>query len=169
MPAWRWKESVFALRSRSDSKAIDSTLIARSVPGRERNGGDFLISGDFDSDRIRGDVLARHLWQNVPIRERNSTMKHAIASAEALGRYIRAARIEQGFTRDELASATGFSPKFISQVEAGKPTAQIGKVLKLLSELGIKLDAESAMPISQAAFKKAARRRRSSHASESGA
>lgn len=82
-----------------------------------------------------------------------------INSPEMLGHYVRAARMAQGFTRDELASATGLSPKFISQVEAGKPTAQIGKVLMLVSELGIKLSADTSLPISAEAFEKAARRR----------
>jgi len=37
---------------------------------------------------------------------------------------IRAARLQQGFTRDELANATGLSPKFISEVEAGRSTGR---------------------------------------------
>ncbi|CAB5090225.1 helix-turn-helix domain-containing protein [Burkholderia cenocepacia] len=65
--------------------------------------------------------------------------------------------------RDELANATGLSPKFISQVEAGKPTAQIGKVMLLLSELGVRLYAESSIEISEATALKATQRRRSSH------
>ena len=81
----------------------------------------------------------------------------------ALAHFIRAARIQQGFTRDELANATGLSPKFISQVEAGKPTAQIGKVMMLLGELGVRLYAESSVEISEATALKAAQRRRSSH------
>jgi len=64
-------------------------------------------------------------------------------------------------TRDQLAGATGLSPKFISQIEGGKPTAQLGKVMKLLSELGVTLDARSSIPISAEAFAKASRRRRS--------
>ncbi|TDA42363.1 helix-turn-helix domain-containing protein [Burkholderia pyrrocinia] len=81
----------------------------------------------------------------------------------ALANLIRAVRLQQGFTRDELANATGLSPKFISQVEAGKPTAQIGKVLLLLGELGVCLFAQSSIEISAENALKAARRRRSSH------
>ncbi|AKM04894.1 MULTISPECIES: helix-turn-helix domain-containing protein [Burkholderia] len=81
----------------------------------------------------------------------------------ALANLIRAVRLQQGFTRDELANATGLSPKFISQVEAGKPTAQIGKVLLLLGELGVSLFAESSIEISAENALKAAQRRRSSH------
>ncbi|MDR0242205.1 MAG: helix-turn-helix domain-containing protein [Burkholderia sp.] len=81
----------------------------------------------------------------------------------ALANLIRAARLQQGFTRDELANATGLSPKFISQVEAGKPTAQIGKVLLLLGELGVSLLAQSSIEISAENVLKAAQRRRSRH------
>ena len=82
---------------------------------------------------------------NVPERERNEVVvmtDELINGAESLGRTIRLARLQQGFTRDALALATGLSPKFISQVEAGKPTAQLGKVLHLLSELGVSIRAQ---------------------------
>ncbi|VBB17216.1 helix-turn-helix domain-containing protein [Burkholderia stabilis] len=81
----------------------------------------------------------------------------------ALANLIRAARLQQGFTRDELANATGLSPKFISQVEAGKPTAQIGKVLLLLGELGVRLLAQPSIEISAENAYKAAQRRRSNY------
>lgn len=69
--------------------------------------------------------------------------RNQIADVVALGALVRAVRIAQGFRRDELATATGLSPKFITQVELGKATAQIGKVLQLLNELGIYLYVET--------------------------
>lgn len=53
-----------------------------------------------------------------------------ISDMAALAQLARAARLAQGMTRDDLANATGLSPKFISHFEAAKPTAQIGKVLR---------------------------------------
>jgi y4mF family transcriptional regulator len=88
-------------------------------------------------------------------------MGQAMTDAAELGTLIRAARLAQGLTRDELANATGLSAKFISQVEAGKPTAQIGKILQLLSELGVTLHANSSIDIPPETLKTAARRRRS--------
>jgi transcriptional regulator with XRE-family HTH domain len=82
-----------------------------------------------------------------------------------LATMIRAARLAQGLTRDELARATGLSPKFISHVEGAKPTAQIGKVLLLLTELGIQLYAEPAASIPDFAIAKATQRRRIRHGS----
>jgi len=111
--------------------------------------------------RIRETALTVFYGKMFPYGNELVAMAHAIHDPESLGRYLRAARIEQGMTRDQLAGATGLSPKFISQIEGGKPTAQLGKVMKLLSELGVTLDARSSIPISAEAFAKASRRRRS--------
>jgi transcriptional regulator with XRE-family HTH domain len=86
-------------------------------------------------------------------------MDNEIESTAALGLLARAARIAQGMTRDQLANSTGFSPKFISHVEGGKPTAQIGKVLRLLGELGIALQAHTSTDIPIEVAIAAARRR----------
>ncbi|MDR5880419.1 helix-turn-helix domain-containing protein [Caballeronia sp. LZ032] len=85
-----------------------------------------------------------------------------ITDVVALGALVRAVRIAQGFRRDELATATGLSPKFITQVELGKPTAQIGKVLQLLTELGMYLYVEApGTTFTQESLKAALKRRRS--------
>ncbi|MGN6319429.1 hypothetical protein [Trinickia sp.] len=38
-------------------------------------------------------------------------MAHAIHDPASLGRYLRAVRLEQGMTRDELAGATGLQSR----------------------------------------------------------
>jgi len=79
---------------------------------------------------------------------------------DAVAKLIRAERLAQNLTRDELACATGLSPKFISHVEGAKPTAQMGKVLHLLVELGVTLYAHSAVGLSEEVLEKATVRRR---------
>ncbi|TDY26531.1 Xre family transcriptional regulator [Paraburkholderia sp. BL6665CI2N2] len=86
-----------------------------------------------------------------------------IGNMTELGDLVRASRLAQGLTRDDVATASGLSPKFITHIEAGKPTAQIGKVLHLLSELGITLRAEVSVDIPADVSNKASHRRRSSH------
>ena len=86
-----------------------------------------------------------------------------IENTTELGDLVRASRLAQGLTRDELAIATGLSPKFITHIEAGKSTAQIGKVLHLLSELGITLRAQVSVDIPSDVATKAAHRRRTTH------
>lgn len=52
--------------------------------------------------------------------------------AEELGRAIKKVRMARGMTQQELAMRTNTSTKFISNVENGKDTAQLGKVLLLV-------------------------------------
>lgn len=54
---------------------------------------------------------------------------------EELGRAIKKARKLRGLTQHELAMRTNTSTKFISNVENGKDSAHIGKVLLLLRVL----------------------------------
>lgn len=54
---------------------------------------------------------------------------------EELGRAIKRVRSQRGLTQQELAMRTNTSTKFISNVENGKDTAQLGKVLLLLRVL----------------------------------
>ena len=65
-----------------------------------------------------------------------------IRSVEELGEAIRKRRKELHYTQAFLAEFTGFSVSFISDVELGKATAEIGKTLQLLMILGLDLSVE---------------------------
>lgn len=65
-----------------------------------------------------------------------------IKSVEELGEAIRTRRKELHYTQAFLAEFTGFSVSFISDVERGKATAEIGKTLRLLMILGLDLSVE---------------------------
>lgn len=65
-----------------------------------------------------------------------------IKSVEELGEAIRTRRKELHYTQAFLAEFTGFSVSFISDVERGKTTAEIGKTLQLLMILGLDLSVE---------------------------
>lgn len=54
---------------------------------------------------------------------------------EELGQAIKKVRVMRGLTQQELAMRTNTSTKFISNVENGKDTAHIGKVLLLVRVL----------------------------------
>lgn len=70
-------------------------------------------------------------------------MDNKIPSTKDLGLMVRDARKEQGLSQDDLAGMTGVGRRFISDVEQGKETAQLGKVLLILSALGLVLYAAS--------------------------
>ncbi|QOT74504.1 helix-turn-helix transcriptional regulator (plasmid) [Sphingobium fuliginis] len=57
-----------------------------------------------------------------------------------IGRIVRDERKELGLRQDELAAASGVGLRFIVEVERGKPTAQIGKVIAVLAALGCELE-----------------------------
>ena len=65
-----------------------------------------------------------------------------IRSVEEVGEAIRTRRKELHYTQAFLAEFTGFSVSFISDVERGKATAEIGKTLQLLMILGLDLSVE---------------------------
>lgn len=57
-----------------------------------------------------------------------------------IGNIIRTTRKAAGLRQDELAGAASVGLRFIVDLEAGKPTAQIGKTLQVLAALGCSLE-----------------------------
>lgn len=66
-------------------------------------------------------------------------MEQNIPTPKDLGEIIRETRKEQNLTQDDLAGLTGTGRRFISELEQGKTTAELGKVLLVLGALGIAL------------------------------
>ena len=54
----------------------------------------------------------------------------------AIGQIIREERKELGMRQDELAAASGVGLRFHVELERGKVTVQMGKVLDVLAALG---------------------------------
>jgi len=76
--------------------------------------------------------------------------RHNLTTTE-IGDIVRAARKAAGLRQDEVAGAAGVGLRFIVDLEAGKPTAQIGKALQVLAALGCSL--EITLPQSKGAGK----------------
>ena len=64
-------------------------------------------------------------------------MKH---TPESIGLLIRKTRKKLSVTQKDLALTSGTGLRFLTDLENGKPTCQIGKVLTILHALGIKID-----------------------------
>lgn len=56
-----------------------------------------------------------------------------------LGRAVRRARKALGLRQDELAAAAGVGLRFLVELERGKPTVQLDRVLAVLGALGLDL------------------------------
>ena len=60
-------------------------------------------------------------------------------SVEKIGEFIKTRRRQLKVTQKDLAMTSNTGLRFIIDVEKGKPTCQIGKILTVLQTLGIKI------------------------------
>ncbi len=60
-----------------------------------------------------------------------------------LGTMVKKERKAMGLTQADLALTSGTGMRFISDLENGKPTCQIGKALTVLRTLGLRLTLSS--------------------------
>jgi len=64
-------------------------------------------------------------------------VKDELQSCEAVGKRIRELRRAQGITQAQLAGLANTGIRFIGDLENGKETCHIGKMLRVLSALGV--------------------------------
>ena len=81
---------------------------------------------------------------------------------EKLGQLVKTARHQLGVTQRTLALTSGTGLRFIIELEKGKPTCQLAKVLTVIHTLGINLELKlpptsQLCPPSPTSFKNAAR------------
>lgn len=62
-----------------------------------------------------------------------------ITEPAQLGAAVRVRRKEAGLNQKRLAALAGVGTRFLSELERGKPTAQLGKTLQVLQLLGLEL------------------------------
>lgn len=75
----------------------------------------------------------------MPLREKR---RYKIIDASGFGAVLREERRRQGYTQQEVADYSGVGITFVSQLERGKPTAELGKALRAMQTLGIDFFAE---------------------------
>ena len=56
---------------------------------------------------------------------------------EKVGEFVKTSRRQMGVTQRSLALTSGTGLRFIIDLEKGKPTCQLGKVLAVMNTLGI--------------------------------
>lgn len=62
-----------------------------------------------------------------------------IRTAADLGELVRSLRREQGLLQTDLAGLSGSGNRFVVDLERGKPTLQLQKVLDLLDLMGLEV------------------------------
>ena len=60
-------------------------------------------------------------------------------TAQGIGKIVRETRKRLGVTQKDLALTSGTGLRFIIDLEKGKETCQIGKVLTVLQTLGVRI------------------------------
>jgi y4mF family transcriptional regulator len=70
-------------------------------------------------------------------------LKKKVTSVTDIGRMVREKRKADGLTIAKAAALCNVGYRFLSNVENGKATAHIGKVLQVLTCLGLELSIES--------------------------
>ncbi len=67
-----------------------------------------------------------------------------IYTSESLGAAIRHYRREAGLTQEDLARRAGLHRTYLSDLERGKETEQLRRILRLLRQLGVRMTLEPA-------------------------
>lgn len=62
-----------------------------------------------------------------------------ITDTISLGKAIASRRKQLNYTQVYISQVTGLSTSFLSDLENGKPTAEIGKTIQLINLLGLDL------------------------------
>ncbi len=70
-------------------------------------------------------------------------MNNRVATVADIGVAIRKKRKADGLTLADAAGLCGVGYRFMSDLENGKETVQVGKVLKVLTALGLEMTIEA--------------------------
>ena len=65
--------------------------------------------------------------------------REAAAALRRLGKRVKAARQERGFTQEVLAERMGLSPGYIRRIEGGQENLTVASLVKLARALGTTL------------------------------
>ena len=66
-------------------------------------------------------------------------MKENVKSPADIGNAVRKKRKEDSLTLADAAALCGVGYRFLSDLENGKPTAELGKTLQVLTGLGLEI------------------------------
>jgi len=80
----------------------------------------------------------------MPTEDKELPGPYRIYNAASLGDAIRHYRSVAGLTQAELAEATGLQRSYLSELENGKETEQLARLLRVLRLLGVRMTLDKA-------------------------
>lgn len=120
-----------------------SSLMRSPLAGCNCQLGVVRCDNEEDKDALASIVdKADDFLQKIDAMASLNFMKHSINTVADLGLLLRAVRKSQGLRLDDLAGSAGVGHVFAREVEHGKETVQMGRVLRLLQELGLQLSVD---------------------------
>ena len=76
----------------------------------------------------------------TPTSPRSGKSQVTSPDIEMIAQAVRAARRRHGLTQTQLAGLSGTGLRFISELERGKPSVSLSKVLAVLAALGLRVE-----------------------------
>ena len=83
-------------------------------------------------------IIQQKLAERLKHRRTDIIMK--VSDTGSFGQAIKKRRKELKYTQSYISEVTGFSVSFISELENGKSTAEIGKAIFLANVLGLDIE-----------------------------
>lgn len=119
--------------------------IADIFAGRHSAG---LQRGDGSIRQPAGNHTAPNEKSDIPNQRQETSPtierpRHAIKSVADLGKIVRATRKRLGLNQQIFADLAGVGRRFISELEAGKPSLEIERVIRCCLAAGIDLSAQA--------------------------
>lgn len=104
------------------------------------------------SGPYRRDIPTCDRWRDIQERvscldmstDRPARGPYRIYSAASLGDAMRHYRTEAGLSQAQVAAATGLQRSYLSELERGKETEQLARVLRVLRYLGVRMTLDEA-------------------------
>ena len=84
---------------------------------------------------LLGGILLKALLSDTPRRFKPAS----VSTAREIGESIRLRRADLEMTQEQLADKAGTAMRIIGEIEHGKETAEVGKVLDLLDALNLEV------------------------------
>jgi HTH-type transcriptional regulator / antitoxin HipB len=75
------------------------------------------------------------------VNRKNVPLETILGTPEVLGYFLKGVRREAGFTQAEAAGLCNVGTRFLNELEHGKTTAALGKVMQVFTGYGIALHA----------------------------
>jgi y4mF family transcriptional regulator len=120
----------------------DGNDLARSREGAVGTSHSFRTDDHKLLEAIGAPSTAASLSGPVPRSARQPDRPNAIAAAADIGKLVRDARKTMGMNQQRFADLAGVGRRFVSELESGKASLEIGRVLAVCKAAGIDLFAQ---------------------------